>query len=660
MSVRFQEFLHKYEEGAGYRYLTYVLGLFVMVMVAGGYDLMTFRNMSTREGMDAAQLARNIAEGRGYTTEFIRPFDLFLLKRHQLARELHRSPAPAQTTNEAAGPKDKNWARLSGQHPDLANPPLYPLLLAGALKLMPFDFPELKGGEPFRVYAPDQWIAGVNQVLLILSIIAVFWVARKLFDEAVAWVAASVTLGADLLWRFSLSGLSTLLAILLFATLAGVLAKLDLAARAGDKSTARLTLLAALAGTLAGLASLTRYSLAWMMIPVLFFLGSLPHAARMRFVLAALIPAAALVSPWLARNFHISGTPFGTAGYAIYQGTSQFAGIDLERMLSPDFSLYGATDFWIKLLTNGRELLVNDLPRLGGSWVSALFLTGLLVPFRSPTIARMRWYVVGCLAILSLVQVLGHSGSPAPSAEVSADNLLVIAAPVAFIFGISLLFNLLEQFLMPAVRSPITVIMCVLAALPLLLSFVLPSPSPLIYPPYYPPWIQAKARWIEKQEWLAADIPWAVAWYGHRQSVWLPLKYGSRHSGHEDFYALDRLQPLQGLYLTTHTLKTLDAQSIAAWRETVSEDRDWNKFTSLVRSLADKPAPNPSPGQWLAGLQELYNMAQLHWIRGGGEDWESFVVGVMINQEVPTGFPLKWAPAGLWPEIFLTDSERGG
>lgn len=40
-------------------------------------------------------------------------------------------------------------------------------------------------------------------------------------------------------------------------------------------------------------------------------------------------------------------------------------------------------------------------------------------------------------------------------------------------------------------------------------------------------------------------------------------------------------------------------------------------------------------------------------------DWETFVLlGACLKHEVPTGFPLRRAPFGLSPELFLTDSER--
>ena len=81
----------------------------------------------------------------------------------------------------------------------------------------------------------------------------------------------------------------------------------------------------------------------------------------------------------------------------------------------------------------------------------------------------------------------------------------------------------------------------------------------------------------------------------------------------EDFYAIYSRKPVQALYLSTKTAKSLETASV--WR----------------------------------------------WIHGETQDqeWEDFLLGVLLKREVPTGFPLRVAPEGLAPEIFLTDSERG-
>ena len=76
-------------------------------------------------------------------------------------------------------------------HPDLANPPVYPLMLAGLMKVLPFRY-SIPGVTPgntsmsFDRSQPDFLIAAFNQVVFLGLIVAVFFVARRLFDEPVA------------------------------------------------------------------------------------------------------------------------------------------------------------------------------------------------------------------------------------------------------------------------------------------------------------------------------------------------------------------------------------------------------------------------------------------------------------------------------------------
>jgi 4-amino-4-deoxy-L-arabinose transferase-like glycosyltransferase len=594
MHVPIQDFIHKLEMGGISRMLRHAVVFIAMLGVAVWYDLAAFRNLPTPEGMDAAQLARNLAEGRGYTTHFIRPFSIHL-------RETHR-----------AG----HDARLSEGHPDLANPPLYPLLLAVALKLMPFEYPDLSQKSGFSVYLPDLWIALFNQALLLLAVVLVFRLGKRLFDEPVAWVAAATVLGAELFWRFSVSGLSTLLLMVIFLALVSALARLEPAARGGESSTRRLIVLAVLAGALTGLAGLTRYAFGWLIVPVALWLGALP--CRQRLTLAGAGAAAFLLvmGPWVTRNLIVSGTPFGTAGYAVCQSTSQFVGTELERSLQPSFTGLTAGDFTRKLVVNARELMQSELPRLGGSWVTAFFLVGLLVPFRHPTLGRLRSFVLSSLAVLAVAQALGRTWLSAESPEINSENLLVVLAPVVFLYGVSLFFVLAEQFGPKAreVRYVVMGLFVALACAPLALAVLPPRPNPVVYPPYYPPWIQGKARAVPEGSLMMTDAPWATAWYGRRPSVWLTLKYQGAPADRvrDDFYAVHRREPVRALYLTARTLKTVETQTLWQW------------------------------------IQDSDN----------ARDWEGFVWGTCLKREVPTGFPLRHAPFGLEPEIFLTESER--
>ena len=126
---------------------------------------------------------------------------------------------------------------------------------------------------------------------------------------------------------------------------------------------------------------------------------------------------------------------------------------------------------------------------------------------------------------------------------------------------------------------------------------------PVTYPPYYPPELQQTASWMQKNELMMSDVPWAVAWYGQRQCVWLSLNAQS------DFFAInDNLKPVLAVYLTP---ETMDSRFVSDWVMT----RDYS--------------------------------------------WGSFILQVVTQHQIPPAFPLRIAPKGFLPErLYLTDRER--
>src|SRR5476651_2268408 len=161
-----QSAIHKMEVGGGARYLRVVALVVAILTLAGLYDSCAYRNFSTPEAMDSAQLARNIAEGKGYTTLFIRPFSLYLIQAH------NEGKMAVALTNA-----DFDFAQIKTAHPDIANAPVYPVVLAGLMKALPFHFPvELKkpfwsDGGKFSRYQPDFLIALFNEILLLAVIV---------------------------------------------------------------------------------------------------------------------------------------------------------------------------------------------------------------------------------------------------------------------------------------------------------------------------------------------------------------------------------------------------------------------------------------------------------------------------------------------------------
>ncbi len=610
-----QEIIHKIEVGGGMRYFRVGLAVLAVVVLTGGYNWRAFKNMGSQEAMDGAQVARNLSQGKGFTTLFIRPFSLYLVKRRNLASQ-----------GAAANAKGADPSRINGMHPDLANPPVYPVVLAGLMKILPFRFPvdttrpfwsvaSPRGGmRTFWRHQPDFLIAIFNQLLFFGMIVATFFLARQLFDSRVAWLSGGLLLGTDLLWRFSVSGLSTMLLLLIFMGLMWCLVLIDREVREPKWGAAGVLVLAGFTGLLMGLGVLTRYAFGWLMFPVLIYLVLFGGRQRVLVSLIALVIFLGALTPWMARNYSVSGMPFGTAGFAVMENTMLFPEHRLERSLEPDFSRIYLLPFWIKLMTNTRVILQNDLPRLGGSWVTAFFLVGLLVGYNNVSIRRLRYFLMSSMAVLIVVQALGRTQLSEDSLEINSENLLVLLFPLAIVYGVSLFFLLLDliQLPFPQLRYIVIGAFSLIACLPLIFTFLPPRSFPVVYPPYYPPGIQTIGEWMKESELTMSDVPWAMAWYGRRQSVWLTLrcKPDPRDTSlHEDFFAINDYQkPINLLYLTP---QTMDARFLSQW------------------------------------------------IRAGDQSWGSFILESMVKNKVPTDFPLTASQSGWLPEqLVLTDWQR--
>ena len=146
----------------------------------------------------------------------------------------------------------------------------------------------------------------------------------------------------------------------------------------------------------------------------------------------------------------------------------------------------------------------------------------------------------------------------------------------------------------------------------MIFTFLPPSGSPIAYPPYYPPLIQTIAGWLKEKELTMSDVPWAMAWYGQRQSVWLTLNCMpdvKDRSTHEDFITINDFQkPINILYLTPVTMDS--------------------RFLS-------------------------------QWVKSGERSWGSFILELLTSHKVPDYFPLSQTDPGWLPDqIMLADFPR--
>jgi hypothetical protein len=100
------------------------------------------------------------------------------------------------------------------------------------------------------------------------------------------------------------------------------------------------------------------------------------------------------------------------------------------------------------------------------------------------------------------------------------------------------------------------------------------------WPPYLPQYISVLRNWMKPEEVIASDMPWAVAWYGDRRSVWLPMTI-KEFSNLNDYKVLGA--PVNGLYLTPvsgsqNILNDIYTGEYENWGPVILRTWDMNKF----------------------------------------------------------------------------------
>ena len=422
-----QEWIHFFEEGEGVRWLGAFSIAVVLFAIAVAYNLREFQSPRAPDAMDAAQVARNLADGHGFTTLHIRPLTIGLLRNHRADKDaLLKSPDPA------------NPAAVT--HPDLANPPVYPLLLAGLMKLAPFqwDIPIGRAERHWR-FGPDQIIALMNQLWFVVMILQAFFITRRLIHRGAAWLVLLSLFGTDLLWRFSVSGLSTnFLGVVLLGVVQLLLGMEERTRATPPASTASLAWRGVLVAVLVGIGFLTRYSFGFLLIPVLVFLLSHFPGRRAVLVTLAVLAFAAVAAPWLVRNHQVSGTLFGVPGFAWASQTDSFPALQLERQFQPDLNRVDQAQVVRKFGAGLKALFTEQLPTLGGTWLVAFFFVGLAVRFISPGLARLRAFTVISLVVLAVVQCAGRTHLTDLTPGVNSENLLVLLTPLVAIAAVAL------------------------------------------------------------------------------------------------------------------------------------------------------------------------------------------------------------------------------
>jgi 4-amino-4-deoxy-L-arabinose transferase-like glycosyltransferase len=537
-----QNVVWQIELGRGKVFVQWALIVLATVTLALLYTATQFRGLAKREAMDQAQLARNIANGEGYTTHFIRPASLWFLRERGKDFQLMR-------------------------HPDLVNPPLYPTILAGLFKVAPKKFVEPPSIE-MHVYEPERWIiVPFGQLCLVATVLLVWFWTRQIFDRRIAAASGLILLLSDTLWQYAISGLNTMLLMLLTVAAIFLLYQLDRRLNplpATDEENAPTPTpassafspvsLALIAGSavLTALAFLTRYTAGVLVLPLALYAGAIVGKRRRWAAMAAYAVAfLVVISPWLARNWQISGTIFGLSQYEFVQRAGPFSGETFERSLHPDFENFSPFRNMAGKFMAGVGDQIRSVRNIGSDFTVFFFFTGLLYGFRRASTARLRLMVVGTLVVLmATVALVGYH--PETHDALQGGNLSVILLPFVVVFGTVFFFLLFERLniAVPALRVAAIGLFVLANISPMILRLLPPNPGPYPYPPYLAALTTEVGSWTEPDEIISSDMPWAMAWYGQRRCVWLPTTV-------EDFVELHDFwvpRGFSGLFLTPYAM----------------------------------------------------------------------------------------------------------
>lgn len=350
-----------------------------------------------------------------------------------------------------------------------------------------------------------------------------------------------------------------------------------------------------------GLLALSHALTLWMFAPALLF-ALVFFRRRLRVALFLLAPVAILYVPWLLRNLIICGNPAGIGIYSVLDGVGQSEAGWMRRiaLTFPGVTPGGLVN---KFLTNVIEQSGHIVTYFGFSVVALIFFVALLYRFKRKEANAVRWLIFsmwcGAVAGMALYGMHEEQG-------VAANQLHLLFVPVMTCFGLAYLlvqWRRLGIELRVARLAFITLLYLICAA-PMIFTILFLQPKTAVrWPPYIPSLISVLNNWMSPQEITASDMPWAVAWYADRPSIWLP-----------------------------ETIKTM------------SDLGDYNVLGLPIDAVYLTP---------VSGTDNTYREI----LKGEYRDWAP----VIERTVTPDKFPLKWATVDLGVDsecVFFSDRDR--
>lgn len=489
--------------------------LFFMLLIGLSllYLLVTFQGLDSAKGMDQAQIAREIARNKGFSTKVLRPVSIWQSSKVQ-----------------SGDPIIKEANR------DTYHAPLHPILLGFVFKAVDAgDMDKWRMLDKEPVFKLDRIVAATAVICFLIAIGVNYLLISRIFDAKIGGVTALLMLLCELNWQFSQTGLPQMFMLLLFSC------GCFFAYRAVENTEeGRVALMPAIiAAAFFGLLAITHWLTIWIILGFAIYAGFFLRPRGAAGLAALGIVLVLAIWPLMKNNEH-SGSLGGTAIYALYNGL----GVSEDTIMRT----YDTSDTPMPLenlpfkivrtiLLQAGDLYLN----LGSILAAPFFFLALLHPFKRRSIANFRW----CLLLMWLfgaigMAIFGLSGSPT-----DPNQLHVLFAPLFAAYGLAFVAILWSRLKLPTeipqLRNAHFVVVVLISAGPLLLDLPKKIKTGLDgkLQPHWPPYVPSAlnnglAELTAADEIVVSDQPWAVAWYADRTSLWLPNRI-------EDFERLEKL-----------------------------------------------------------------------------------------------------------------------
>lgn len=574
-SFRLQRLVHWLELGRGKRGIL-IFGLFVFIGLFSWYHCYKrFSGPSSEENIEYALIGKNLSRGKGFTSPVIYPQTVAFLE--------NRTDGYVFSTDKPL--------------PDLYHPPLYPLILGGALKILPKNVrervwadPVSEPGVPYPAFNGDYFLLSVNGFFFLLSCLMTYLMGRYIFSPITGLIAMFGVLFSVALWDsvLSLNGVSLLLFLVLALFLLwSLLERWRLRDPMLKAEGSRALLLSLAAGLLGGLLFLTEYTAG---LIFLVFTGYLclrfRGALLFKMICPALLGFLFVVSPWCWRNIIWTGNPLALASQnlALKVGDSTAEPEDFKKNLQaegPQTSLRKIGNKGLK----GLEINLKERLWSGGAYIfSAFLIVGCLYRFRNRLANSMRWNAVVTILLVMLLQPFFNSG-------LSERLPAVYMAPLIIIYGAGFVIIMLESTgrQMRLERLAWIIALILFQAIPMVHNLMEPKRNPFTYPPYVPS-LLARTRTHLTDHFvpgygIMSDVPAGVAWYS-QQPVW------AQPGEYSDFVEVLLRQDIGALFLSPKVLdKPYFSQLLHADLELGDDYRKKRYWGAVYGSLQQGKVP---------------------------------------------------------------------